>query len=106
MLNESKMLPDDIIARRKSVDGDHARIACRDQSTSHLKDEDGARVALDTGDIVMVAAWLNSADDHLKLQVRIVLIQARFKVRRSSVIGKIDCAPFNVEYAVRRAPRY
>jgi hypothetical protein len=55
----------------------------------------------------MVAAWLNSADDHVETQVVIrptVLIQARFKVRRRPVIGKIHSAPLNIEYAVRRAP--
>lgn len=50
----------------------------------------------------MVAARLNSADDHLELQVRIVLKQTRFKVRRRSVIGKIHSAPFNIEDTVRR----
>ena len=51
----------------------------------------------------MVAARLNSADDHLELQVRIVFIQTRFKVRRRSVIGKIHGAPFDVKDTVRRA---
>ena len=54
----------------------------------------------------MVAAWLNSADDHVETQVVIrptVLIQTRFKIRRRSVIGKIHRAPFNIEYAIRCA---
>jgi hypothetical protein len=50
----------------------------------------------------MVAARLNSADDHLKFQVWIVLVQTRFKIRRGSVIGKIHSAPFNIEDTVRR----
>jgi hypothetical protein len=57
----------------------------------------------------MVAAWLNSADDHVETQVVIwptVLIQTRFKVRRRRVIGKINSAPFNIEYAVWRCARY
>ena len=53
----------------------------------------------------MVAAWLNSADDHVETQVVIrptVLIQTRFIIRRRSVIGKIHGAPLDVEDTVRR----
>ncbi len=62
---------------------------------------------MDARDIVMVAAWLNSADDHVETQVVIrptILIQTRFKVRRRPIIGKIHGAPFNIEYTVRRGP--
>jgi hypothetical protein len=51
----------------------------------------------------MIAAYLNSADDYLELQVRIVLVQACFKIRRRRCIGKIHGAPFNIEDTVRRA---
>ena len=57
---------------------------------------------MDAGDIAMVAASLNSADDHLELQVRVVLIQACFKIRRRRGIGKIHGPPFNIEDTVRR----
>ena len=45
-------------------------------------------------------------DDHLELQVRIVLIQAYLVVLCRTVVGKEHRAPFNVEYAVRRGARY
>jgi hypothetical protein len=51
----------------------------------------------------VIAAHLNVADDYLKLQVRIVLVQTRFEIRRRRRIGKIHSAPFNIEDAVRRA---
>ena len=45
-------------------------------------------------------------DDHLELQVRIVLIQAYLIVLCRSVVGKEHRAPFDVEYTVRRGARY
>ena len=59
---------------------------------------------MDARDIAMVAAYLNITDDHIEAQVRIgILIQARFKIRRRRIIGKIHGAPFNIKDAVRRA---
>jgi hypothetical protein len=53
----------------------------------------------------MIAARLNSADDHVKAQVvrRGTLIKAGFEVRRRIVIGEIHSAPFNVEDTIRCA---
>ena len=67
-----------------------------------LSEEPDTRVALDAGDIVVIAAHLSVADNHLELQVRIVLIQTRFEIRRRRCIGKIHSAPFNIEDTVRR----
>ncbi len=51
----------------------------------------------------MIAARLNSADDHLELQVGIALKQLCFKIRRRRVIGKIHSAPFDIEDSIGRS---
>ena len=51
----------------------------------------------------MVAARLNSADDHLEAEIRIALKQLCFKICRRRVIGKIHSAPLDVEDSIRRS---
>ena len=83
------------------------RRCCRRVSIAEvLSEEPSTRVALDAGDIAVIAAHLSVADNHLELQVRIVLIQTRFEIRRRRRICKIHGAPFNIEDTVRRTARY
>jgi hypothetical protein len=80
------------------------RRCCRRVSVAEiLSEEAGATVPLDPGDIVMIAAHLHIADDYLELKVRVVLIQACFKIRGRRRIGKIHGAPLNIEDTVRGA---
>ena len=54
----------------------------------------------------MIAPCLHSADDHLELQIGIVLIQTNLIIRSRIVIVKIHRAPFDVEDSIGRAARY
>ena len=51
----------------------------------------------------MVAARLNSADDHLEAEIGIALKQLCFKICRRRVICKIHCTPLDVEDSIGRS---
>jgi hypothetical protein len=53
----------------------------------------------------MVAASLNSTDDHLELQVGIVFVQPDLVVRGRIIIVKVHRAPFDVEDSIGRTAR-
>src|SRR6267142_1304981 len=81
-------------------------VSRRCRSAEVLGKEPSARVPLYARYPVLVCVVREVTDDHLELQVRIVLIQAYLVVLCRTVVGKEHRAPFDVEYTIRRAARY
>ena len=80
-------------------------VSRRCRSAEVLGKEPGSRVALYARHPVLGCVVREVTDDHLELQVRIVLIQPDLEVLPRCVVGKKHRAPFDVEDAIRRNAR-